>query len=118
MIHNNRRSVTYQIISVLDVKEFSTDPYEVRSDQCGAAGTPRLAVDINACSAPSVLQGELHSPVEVLQGGDSSQVHGAQPQLLYACGSPLLLRNITRFKPLFLISETLFNLKPSLICHH
>lgn len=73
---------------------FRTDPDEVRSDQRGAAGTPCLAVDVDAGPLPPVLQGELHPLMEVLQGGDSGQVHGAQPQLLHACISPLLLPNI------------------------
>lgn len=67
-----------------------TDPNEVGSSHCSAAGASGLAVDVHAGSLLSVLQGELHASVQVLQAGNAGDVHGAQPQLLHPCSPPLL----------------------------
>lgn len=69
---------------------FRTDPNEVGSSQCGASGAPGLAVNVHARPLLSVLQGKLHTSVQVLQTRDSGEVHGAQPQLFHPCSPPLL----------------------------
>lgn len=56
----------------------------------GAAGAPRLAVHVDAVTALAVLQDELDAPVQVVQRGDSGQIHGAEAQLLYSQRLPLL----------------------------
>lgn len=56
----------------------------------GAAGAPRLAVHVDAVTALAVLQDELDALVQVFQRGDSSQIHGAEAQLLYSQRLPLL----------------------------
>lgn len=53
-------------------------------------------MDVDTAALLTVLQGKLHTAVQIFQTGDAGQVDSAQSQLFRPCSMPLLPTHITQ----------------------